>query len=76
MPNWRRFAEADPGISGVDTLLAMTLKLVHQGQLPLSTAIAALTTNPAAIIGIDAGHLGLGARADFMPVRSRTGVAA
>ena len=59
------FAEADPGISGVDTLLAMTLKLVHQGQLPLSTAIAALTTNPAAIIGIDAGHLGLGARADL-----------
>ena len=58
------FAEAAPGISGVDTLLALTLKLVEQGNLPRPTAIAALTTHPATIIGIDAGHLGVGATAD------------
>ncbi len=58
------FVEAAAGISGVDTLLALTFKLVTDGELPLSTAIKALTVNPAAIIGIDAGHLGVGATAD------------
>ena len=66
------FSEAAPGISGVDTLLSLTMELVTQGALPCATAIKALTANPAAIIGIDAGHLGLGAVADvclFDPTR-------
>lgn len=67
------FVEAAPGISGVDTLLALTMNLVNHGALTCSTAIAALTANPAAIIGIDAGHLGVGAAADlclFDPARA------
>jgi len=59
------FVEAAPGIAGVDTLLALTMELVTQGALPRATAIAALTANPAAIIGLDAGHLGRGAVADL-----------
>ena len=58
------FVEAAPGISGVDTLLPLTMALVNQGALPRAAAIAALTSNPAAIIGLDAGHLGVGAVAD------------
>ena len=67
------FVEAAPGISGVDTLLALTMDLVNQGALTCATAIKALTANPAAIIGIDAGHLGVGAVADlclFDPARA------
>ncbi len=59
------FVEAAAGIAGVDTLLPMTLQLVEQGALSMATAIAALTAHPAAIIGVDAGHLGVGARADL-----------
>ncbi len=59
------FVEAAPGISGIDTLLPLTMELVEQGALPCATAIAALTANPAAIIGIDAGHLSVGAIADL-----------
>lgn len=59
------FVEAAPGIAGFDTLLAMTMQLVNQGTLPCATAIAALTTNPATIIGIEGGHLGRGVRADL-----------
>ncbi|MDD9822830.1 MAG: dihydroorotase [Gammaproteobacteria bacterium] len=58
------FAEAAPGVAGLDTLLTKTMQLVAQGALPRATAVAALTANPAAVIGVDAGHLGPGAPAD------------
>jgi dihydroorotase len=58
------FAEAEPGISGLETLLPLTLKLVDDGLLTLNQAIALLTRRPAEILGIDAGHLGVGATAD------------
>jgi dihydroorotase len=59
------FAETKPGISGLETLLSLTLKLVEDEELPLQQAIACLTQNPAQILGIDAGHLSLGAKADI-----------
>ncbi len=59
------FEDAEPGISGLETLLPLTLKLVDDGVLTLPTAIARLTQQPAAIIGIDTGHLGIGATADI-----------
>ena len=67
------FSEAAAGIAGIETLLPLTFSLVNNHQLSLETAIAAVTSNPAAIIGIDAGHLAVGAQADlclFDPVRS------
>ncbi len=59
------FAESEPGISGLETLLPLTLKLVDDGLLSLSEAVALLTCKPAQILGIDTGHLGIGATADL-----------
>ena len=59
------FSEAATGIAGIDTLLSLTYSLVREKHLSLSTAIAALTCNPAKIIGVNAGHLSIGADADI-----------
>lgn len=53
------FPATEPGISAVETLLPLTLKLVENG-IPLSTAIASITCNPAKILGLNAGHLAIG----------------
>lgn len=58
------FSDSEPGISALETLLPLTLKLVDDKLLGLGDALAYLTTKPAAILGIDAGHLGVGASAD------------
>ena len=60
------FSESEPGISGLETLLPLTLKLVEQDILELSAAVGLLTCGPARILGIDAGHLGIGASADVL----------
>lgn len=59
------FSEAAAGIAGLDTLLALTLGLAESHDISLSTLVAALTTNPAAVIGIDAGHLRPGGAAEL-----------
>ncbi len=59
------FAVTEPGISALETLLPLTLRLVEEGVLSLSQAIAQVTCNPARILGQhDLGHLGTGAAAD------------
>lgn len=58
------FSDSEPGISGLETLLPLTLKLVDENLLDLTGAIALLTSRPADIIGVDTGHLGIGATAD------------
>ena len=58
------FGEAAAGIAGLESLLPLTVSLVNSGVLPRLDAIAALTVNPAGVIGIDAGHLTPGAMAD------------
>ena len=59
------FAESEPGISGLETLLPLTLRLVEEKLLTLNEAIALLTSRPAGILGIEAGTLGIGATADL-----------
>lgn len=59
------FSEAAAGIAGIDTLLSLSLQLADRNSIPVSTLIAALTINPARVIGIDAGHLGIGSRAEL-----------
>lgn len=59
------FSESESGISGLETLLPLTLRLVADGVVDLSRAVALLTMEPARILGIDAGHLGIGATADI-----------
>jgi len=58
------FSQSEPGISGLETLLPLTLKLVDEQLLTLGESIALLTHRPAEILGVDAGHLGVGATAD------------
>jgi len=59
------FPATESGISGVETLLPLTLKLVDSGQLSLNTAIASITCNPANILGLDIGHLTVGSPANL-----------
>lgn len=58
-------ASAEPGLSGLDTLLALVLRLVDDGVLPLADALARVTVGPARILGIDAGTLAIGRPADI-----------
>lgn len=59
------FPATEPGISSLETLLPLTLKLSQETALSLSEAVALVTTKPAQLIGIDAGHLSVGATADI-----------
>lgn len=62
------FPSAEPGISGLDTLLALALRLVAEGLLPMGDLMAKLTTNPASILGLPGGKLGVGEVADLVIV--------
>ena len=59
------FPAAQPGISALETLLPLTLRLVSEGDLSLTEAIALLTYKPASILQLDAGTLGIGKPADL-----------
>jgi dihydroorotase len=59
------FAEAEPGATGLELLLPLVLKWAQQEKLGLSDALARATLLPARILGLDAGHLGVGAAADL-----------
>jgi len=59
------FELAPFGMVGLETALALTLThLVEPGLIGLSEAIRLLSLNPATILGISAGALGVGAPAD------------
>lgn len=60
------FALAEPGIVGLETLLPLTLDLVHRGHVSLMQALSCLTHRPAALIGQDLGRLAKGAPADLV----------
>jgi dihydroorotase len=59
------FALASAGGSGLATLLAVTLAHVHNGSVPLASAIELLTSRPAALLGTQAGRIAKGAVADL-----------
>ncbi|NOR52093.1 MAG: dihydroorotase [Gammaproteobacteria bacterium] len=59
------FAETAAGMSSIETLLPLTLKLVTEGVLSMSTAIAHLTAKPAQLLGLELGNLAVGAVADI-----------
>ena len=44
------FGKASNGISGIETALGVLLSLVDAGKLPLSRAVASLTTGPAGVL--------------------------
>ncbi len=59
------FAQAATGATGVETLLPLALELVHNKSVKLSMLIAAMTSNPARILGIKKGSLDKGFDADI-----------
>ena len=60
------FAAAEAGIAGLQTLLPLSLELVHAGHLSLLDLLAKLTVNPARILGLPGGTLAQGAPADLV----------
>jgi dihydroorotase len=59
------FAEAEAGATGLELLLPLTLKWAAEAKLALADALGRITHQPAAILGIDAGHLAVGQHADI-----------
>jgi dihydroorotase len=59
------FASTEAGISAVETLLPLTLKLVEQEVIDIATAITRLASIPAAILGLNRGQLAAGSAADI-----------
>ena len=60
------FADAEPGMIGAETLLALALTLVRDGRMTQDALLATMTANPARIFGLPAGHIAPGQPADLM----------
>ncbi len=60
------FVHAEFGIVGLETLLPLSLALVHQGKLTLIELIRRLSTKPADILRLPQGRLAKGAPADLL----------
>ena len=59
------FADAEPGMAGAETLLPLTLGLVRDGVIDMAHAFALIASNPARLLGVNAGQLVAGAEADI-----------
>ena len=59
------FAESEPGVTGLELLLPLTLKWAGEMRVALSEALATVTSKPAAILGMPAGDLAVGRDADL-----------
>ncbi|WP_169544828.1 dihydroorotase [Sneathiella aquimaris] len=59
------FAQAKPGVVGLETMLPVSLRLFHNQQLDLLTLLHTMTVAPAKLLGIDKGRLEKGADADL-----------
>ncbi|MBY6218611.1 dihydroorotase [Qipengyuania aquimaris] len=59
------FSDAEPGMAGAETLLAMVLSLVRDEVIDLPRAFDLVSRNPANLLGVDAGELKPGFEADI-----------
>lgn len=59
------FGEAEPGVTGLELLLPLTLKWATETGMPLSKALSRVTTTPAKLLGEPALGLAVGAPADL-----------
>ena len=59
------FAEAEPGATGLELLLPLTLKWGEARKLPLAKTLARITSDAARILGVAQGRLAAGAPADI-----------
>ena len=58
------FAEAEPGATGLELLLPLTLKWAQEEKIALPFALARITSEPARVLGLASGNLASGAEAD------------
>jgi dihydroorotase len=66
------FAEAQPGMAGAETLLAMGLQLVRDGHVTPARLFDLLAANPAKLLGLDAGRLEAELEADLILIDDGT----
>ena len=59
------FAQAEFGVVGVETMLPVAMRLVHEGHLTLLELVRKLSLNPARLLQLEAGRLSEGAAADL-----------
>ncbi len=59
------FPSTEPGISGFATFLPLSYRLVRDGVLTELEWVQRVATNPAALAGLDAGHLETGSNANL-----------
>lgn len=60
------FAEAEAGATGLELLLPLTLKWAHEAGLPLTRALAKVTSDAARVLGVKSGRVQPGAPADLV----------
>jgi dihydroorotase len=59
------FAEAEPGATGLELLLPLTLKWGEARKLPLVKTLSRITSDAARVLGVGSGRLAVGAPADI-----------
>ncbi len=59
------FSDAEPGMAGAETVLAMTLGLARDGVFETRRAFELLASNPARVLNVPAGTLEVGLEADI-----------
>ena len=63
----QEFERAPNGITGLETSLGLSLAVLHrQHGMPLAQVLALLSARPAAVLGLRAGSLAIGASADVV----------
>ena len=60
------FSQAEPGATGLELLLPLTLKWGQAQKLSLAATLARITSEPARILGVPSGRLAIGAPADLV----------
>jgi dihydroorotase len=59
------FGESEPGATGLELLLSLTLKWAQEDSVPLAHALARVTSAPAEALGCPGGSLAIGGPADL-----------
>jgi dihydroorotase len=62
----REFDMAPFGISGLETAVSLSLRLVGEGTLTMDQLVEKMTLNPAEILKINKGNLKVGSDADLV----------
>jgi dihydroorotase len=60
------FAQAEPGATGLELLLPLTLKWGQANKLGLAATLARISSEPARVLGVASGRLAAGAPADIV----------